>query len=112
VESSEEDENFTYYVKAIEKCSKYTILNMDGSYHTRGLASRVRWRYTSQHDNPYACSLLQANAPPTSPTPTQTCPSAIADAGDFLFFGTSLPHKRGWGGVGRAARQGKRDKYR
>ena len=50
----------------------------------------------------------------TTPTPTQTCPSATADAtGRFYFFGIFLPPKIGGGvGWGRAARQGKRDKYR
>ena len=43
------------------------------------------------------------NVTPTSPTPTQTCPSANADAtGDFLFFGTSPP-KGGRDGKGARA---------
>jgi hypothetical protein len=67
------------------------------------------------------------NAPPTTPTPTQTCPNANPEAtGDFLFCGTSIPKKGGaaWGGgaqqqqqksaaaaAAAAAHQGKRNKY-
>jgi len=51
----------------------------------------------------YSAQILQTN-PLTTPAPTQTCPSATADAtGDFIFFGTSLPKKGGRGGVGARA---------
>ena len=36
----------------------------------------------------------------------------LANAHDFIFLVTPSPTKGGRGGVGRAARQGKRDKYR
>ena len=92
-----DDRNFA---AKLEKTGK---INTDEPYQTRGLAPRVRWRYTSRHDTPYARFELTANATPTPPTPTQTCLVANADAtGDFVFFGTSLPKNKGagWGGGG------------
>ena len=87
------------------KLEKMGKINTDEPYHTRGLAPRVRWRYTSRHDTPYARFELTANATPTPPTQTQTCPTANADAtGDFIFLGTFLPQLKGGGvGSGRAA---------
>ena len=76
------------------KLEKMDKINTDEPYHTRGLAPRVRRRYTSRHDTPYARFELTANATPTPPTPTQTCPKAISDAtGDFIFFGNFPPPK-------------------
>ena len=80
--------------KSAAKLEKMGKINTDEPYHTRGLAPRVRWRYTSRHDTPYARFKLTANATPTQPTLTQTCPNAISDAtGDFIFFGNLPPPK-------------------
>ena len=87
------------------KLEKTGKINTDEPYQTRGLAPRVRWRYTSRHDTPYARFELTANATPTPPTPTQTCPNANTDAkGDFILF-WYLPSPKQWGaGWGGGAR--------
>jgi hypothetical protein len=94
--------------KSAAKLEKMGKINTDEPYHTRGLAPRVRWRSTSRHDTPYARFELIANATPTPPTPTQTCPNATPDAtDDFSFFWYFPPPKRGagWGGGAQQQQQ-------
>ena len=93
--------------KKTAKLEKTGKINTDEPYQTRGLAPRVRWRYTSRHDTPYARFELTANATPTTHTPTQTFPTANADAtGDFVFMLVlPSPNKRGAGGGWGAQQQ-------